>query len=65
MELRANLWSSSTCRVLVRREGPSRKAEKKLPVRSKENQERGIIKAQKRKCFQEMVFNAGENSNKM
>lgn len=56
MELRANLWSSSAWRVLVRRAGPSRKAEKKLPVRSKENQERGIIKAQKRKCFWEMVF---------
>lgn len=48
MEPRTSLWSSSTFRVLVRREGPSRKTEKKLPVRLKENQEQGIIQAQKK-----------------
>lgn len=52
MEPRTNRWSPPAFRVLVRRKGPARNTEKKLPVGSEETQEGDSIKAQEEKCFE-------------
>lgn len=53
MEPRTSGWSPSAFRVPVRRKGPARKTEKKMPVGSEDIQEGESSNAQKRNCFEE------------